>query len=288
MGSKLGRGLDSLLRNNTGRAGAPAEDGAGERKGLLSLDVASLVPGKYQPRKDMSPESLEELAGSVRRQGVVQPVIVRKTEGGKYEIVAGERRWRAAKMAGLAEIPCLLRDMSDRDAMIVALVENIQRENLNAMEESESLERLARELDLTHEALADALGKSRSAVSNLIRLGALAGKTKDLLREGKLEMGHARALLALGGELQEKTALAVARRGLTVRDTENLVKRLLNPSRPPEKESDGGFEDLRRLVKSRFAGLSVRCVSSGNNRGRLVLSYKNAEELQKIKGLLGL
>ena len=289
MGGKLGKGLGSLLQNNNSETEFKVKDVMHDNGNeLKQLDINFLTRGKYQPRKDMDPESLTELSESIKQQGLIQPIIVRRIGDHVYEIIAGERRWQAAKLAGLNTVPCLVKELTDRNAMIISLIENIQREDLNIIEEAEGLNRLVNELSLTHEAVADILGKSRSSVTNLLRLNSLAEKTKELLRSGDLEMGHARALLSLHGETQENTAISVVQHGLTVRETEKLVKDLLNPKEKKEKTIDAGFEQLKSRFSERFSNLNVKCISSGSNKGKFVLSYRNADELEKIKALIGL
>ncbi|MBM3373215.1 MAG: ParB/RepB/Spo0J family partition protein, partial [Betaproteobacteria bacterium] len=206
----LGRGLDALLGSDS--APAPATTDA-----TATLPVTALQPGKYQPRSRMDQEALNALAASIKAQGVMQPILVRPLGGGRHEIIAGERRWRAARLAGLSSVPVLVRDVPDQQALAVALIENIQREDLNALEEAVGLERLIREFSLTHQAVADAVGKSRAAVSNLLRLLELAPPVRELLGEGRLEMGHARALLALPAERQAGLAQEIASQGWSVR-----------------------------------------------------------------------
>jgi ParB family chromosome partitioning protein len=218
----LGRGLDALL----GDVVAPTAEGKTQNQQTLPIEF--LQRGKYQPRKDMHPETLKELADSIKVQGVIQPIIVRLLAENKYEIIAGERRWRASQLAALQEVPVVIKDIDDRAAMAVALIENIQREDLNALEESEALKRLIDEFEMTHQQAADAVGKSRAMVSNLLRLLDLQAEVKTLLAKGLLEMGHARALLALEDGLQIEAANKVVKQGLTVRATEKLIKKLGN------------------------------------------------------------
>src|SRR6476646_9938019 len=237
----LGRGLDALL------AGADDETPQGESLQTLSLD--RLHPGKYQPRTKMDAASLAELALSIKEQGIMQPILVRPVDGGRFEIVAGERRWRAAQQAGLRDIPALVKNVPDQAALAVALIENIQREDLNPLEEANGLQRLIDEFGLTHEAAAKAVGRSRSAVSNLLRLTALAPPVQEYLLGGALEMGHARALLALPTAQQAATAARVVNGNLSVRETERLVFTLLNPAKQQARRSarDGHDADTRRL-----------------------------------------
>ena len=218
------------------------------------LQISQLQAGKYQPRKDMSQDALEDLANSIKAQGVIQPIVVRPLAENRYEIIAGERRWRASQLAQLAEVPCLIKDVPDEAAVAIALIENIQREDLNAMEEAVALQRLLTEFELTHQQVADAVGKSRAAVSNLLRLNQLNDDVKLLLEHGDIEMGHARALLALDGDAQSDAARLVAAKQLTVRDTENLVRRILEPL--PEKaprEKDPDVLALEHRLSERFA-----------------------------------
>ncbi len=234
----LGKGLDALL--STSSYAREKEQIASQSQELSAdgelkeISVSHLQPGVYQPRKDMSAEALEELASSIHSQGIIQPIVVRPVGDGFYEIIAGERRWRAARQAGLKMVPCLVKEVQDRAAIAMALIENIQRENLNSIEEAQALERLQNEFKLTHQQVADAVGKSRVAVSNLLRLNQLGSKVKELVSSRQLDMGHARALLALEGEQQSEVAAFVAKRQLTVRQTEQLVKKTLQP--PQEKQ----------------------------------------------------
>ena len=193
---------------------------------LQTLPITWLRPGKYQPRRDMSQEALEDLANSIRAQGVIQPIVVRRIADQQYEIIAGERRWRASQLVRLETVPCLIKNVEDNAAVAIALIENIQREDLNAIEEAVALQRLMTEFELSHQQVAEAVGKSRSAVSNLLRLNQLNDDVKQLVEHGDLDMGHARALLSLAGELQSDTARTVAQKGLTVRDTERLVQKV--------------------------------------------------------------
>ena len=279
------RGLDALLQHNASASSNSLSDAS---DGLRNIDISCLQRGKVQPRAEIDPDSVTELAESIKSQGIIQPIAVRSLGTGQYEILAGERRWQAAKLAGLSQVPCLVKELSDRNAMIISLIENIQREDLNIVEEAEGLNRLVNELNLTHENVAEILGKSRSSISNLLRLNSLSAKTKDLLRSGDLEMGHARALLALEGEIQENTAIAVVQKALTVRETEKLVKDILHPKEKKETEVDESFEQLKSNFSQRFSNLNVKCIRSGTNKGKFVLTYKNQEELTKIKQLIGL
>jgi len=257
---------------------APPADGA-----LCRLPVDIIRRGKYQPRIDMHKESLQDLADSISAQGVLQPIVVRRLGDAGYEIIAGERRWRAAQLAGLHEIPAIVRDVEDRAAIAIALIENIQRENLNPMEEATSLERLIREFDLTHEQAAEAVGRSRAAVSNLLRLLDLDAAVKAMVERGELEMGHARALLTLAGPAQIEAARQVIARGLSVRATEGLVKHLQLPrsARTPPPRKDPDIRQLEtRLADQLGASVSIRPGRGG--KGKLEISYNSLDELDGI------
>lgn len=287
----LGRGLDALL--GTGKslhsAGAEAPDAArtispgSDEAPLRELPVELIQRGKYQPRRDMEPESLRELADSILAQGVMQPIVVRPISGQKYEIIAGERRWRATQLAGLDVIPAIIRNVSDQAAIAMALIENIQREDLNPIEEAASLQRLQQEFDLTQQEVATAVGKSRSTVANLLRLMTLQEDVRRLVEHGDLEMGHARALLGLEGSKQSVAARTVVGKGLTVRQTEALVRNLVaektQPS--PEKALDPNIRHLQDDLSQRL-GASVAIQHGANGRGKLVLSYNSLDELDGI------
>tara|TARA_R110002049_G_scaffold20717_32_gene76109 strand:+ start:10866 stop:11783 length:918 start_codon:yes stop_codon:yes gene_type:complete len=294
---RLGRGLDALLSKpaaakETSTEAADATPALAPGDSLRHLPIDLLQRGQYQPRVDMRQDSLEELAKSIRSQGVVQPIVVRpvgKTgPSQRYEIIAGERRWRAAQLAELQEIPAVIRDVADEDAIAMALIENIQREDLNPLEESRSLDRLIREFDLTHAEAADAVGRSRAAVSNLLRLQELSSKVKPLLEERQLDMGHARALLAITDPVQQfDAARQVVSKGMSVRETERLVKNMLEP-RASKKTQDSsaaqGNADIRRLemdVSDRL-GAKVRVEHSSKGSGKLVIAYNNLDELDGI------
>ncbi len=279
----LGRGLDALLATSNQHVKQEQDLEQLEKSGeLQKLPVEFLQPGKYQPRKDMSPEALEDLAFSIRSQGIIQPIVVRKVAEQKYEIIAGERRWRASQMAQLAEIPCLIKDVPDEAAVAIALIENIQREDLNAMEEAQALQRLLNEFELTHQEVADAVGKSRASVTNLLRLNNLNDDVKLLLEYGDIEMGHARALLGLEGDLQVEAARAVVAKGMTVRDAEKLVRKLLEPApAKPEKKADPDIKRLEtQLAENLGAAVSINHNSKG--KGKLVISYTSLDELDGI------
>ncbi|MGD8631616.1 MAG: ParB/RepB/Spo0J family partition protein [Gammaproteobacteria bacterium] len=296
----LGRGLDALL----GQAARPAaEDAAsvqapelravpGEAAAaepevadniLRNLPVDIIQRGKYQPRMDMHQESLQDLADSISEQGVVQPIVVRHVGAGRYEIIAGERRWRAAQLAGLHDIPAVVREVDDRGAIAIALIENIQRENLNPIEEARALKRLVDEFDVTHEEAAHAVGRSRAAVSNLLRLLDLEETVKEMVERGELEMGHARALLALNGRRQVEAARQVVARGLTVRATEGLVKSLQHPdvAKPVAAKKDPNIQQLESSLADKL-GASVRLRPGRGGRGKLEISYNSLDELDGI------
>jgi len=278
----LGRGLDALLGGV--QAVAPTPQGASTEGDLRHLPVDLVQRGKYQPRVDMHPESLEDLANSIKAQGVVQPIVVKPTGTGSYEIIAGERRWRAAQLAGLQEIPAVVRDVSDQAAMAMALIENIQRENLNPMEEANALQRLIKEFQLTHQEVAEAVGRSRAAVSNLLRLLELNDDVKQLLEQRRLEMGHARALLALKDAAQSAAARTVAEKGLSVRETEALVKRW-QQNQPAHKPAAAGLDpDVRRLQDelSEKLGAAVQFQHTAKGKGKLIINYNSLDELEGI------
>jgi ParB family chromosome partitioning protein len=287
---RLGRGLDALLSRPVAEAAAampkPGADGP-----LRDLPVDLLQRGRYQPRLDIRQDSLEELASSIKAQGVVQPIVARPIgksgESQRYEIVAGERRWRAAQMAGLDTIPAVVKDMPDEAAIAMALIENIQREDLNPLEEARALDRLIREFDLTHGEAADAVGRSRASVSNLLRLLDLSDKVKPMLETRQLEMGHARALLSIGDPVQQlDAARQVARNGLSVRETERLVKRMLSGTggKMPAKKPESQSADIRRLEMevSDKLGARVTLQHTQKGAGKLVISYNSLDELDGI------
>jgi ParB family chromosome partitioning protein len=282
----LGRGLDALLTSN--RASNTSAGASHSSSELQQLPVEFLTPGKYQPRKDMSQEALEDLASSIRAQGVIQPIVVRPLAKDKFEIIAGERRWRASQLAQLAEVPCIVKDVPDEAAVAIALIENIQREDLNAMEEAVALERLLTEFALTHQQVADAVGKSRASVTNLLRLNQLNDDVKLLLEHGDIEMGHARALLALKDNEQSDAGRLVAAKQMTVRETENLVRRILEPKPAvAEKPRDPDVISLEQRLSERFAA-PVQISYNNKGKGKLEISYSSLEELDGIIGKLNL
>ncbi|MAJ41131.1 MAG: chromosome partitioning protein ParB [Pseudoalteromonadaceae bacterium] len=290
----LGRGLDALLSsskpapssskeqdtvNVTEAVQTAAQPVANE---LQKLPIEFLHSGKYQPRKDMSEEALEELASSIRSQGIIQPIVVRPVAENSFEIIAGERRWRAAQIAKLESVPCIVKDVPDEAAVAIALIENIQREDLNAMEEAIALNRLLNEFELTHQQVADAVGKSRTTVTNLLRLNNLNSDVKILLEHGDIEMGHARCLLALEGEAQSDAARLAVAKALTVRETEKLVRSILEPivaKEAPEKDPD-----VKRLEQKLADNLGAKVEINYNakGKGKLVISYTNLDELDGI------
>jgi len=278
----LGRGLDALL----GSEEPAAARAAGDQQAELKVDL--LQPGKYQPRTRMDEAALKELADSIRMQGVMQPILVRPVSGGRYEIIAGERRWRAARMAGLSDVPALVREVPDNAALAMALIENIQREDLNPLEEANGIQRLVTEFNITHDKAAEMVGRSRSAVSNLLRLLALSEPVRDLLHQGKLDMGHARALLALTGMQQIETARLIAARGMSVRETEKLVGRLLRgtPAKKPRKTSDRDVLRLQEELAQKL-GTKVEIKAGNKGRGSVVIQYSNLDQLDAILARLG-
>ncbi|KAA3633499.1 MAG: ParB/RepB/Spo0J family partition protein [Proteobacteria bacterium] len=283
--SRLGRGLDALISTpGPGKSPEPSAERPPGAAGVTELGVEHLKRGRYQPRTRMDEKALEELAASIRSQGVVQPILVRETATGSYEIIAGERRWRAAQLAGLHTVPVVVRQVPDDAAMAVALIENIQREDLNPIEEASGLKRLLDEFGLTHQDVADKVGRSRAAVTNLLRLLNLEAAVREHLEHGRIEMGHARALLALPREHQGKACDLVMHRRLSVRQTEQMVRRMLQPAadagRPQRPEKSG---DIRRLEAelSEKLGASVSIDHAGK-RGRVVIEYHDLDELDGI------
>ena len=272
----LGRGLDALLAGNESQG----------KEQQRALPVGSLQPGKYQPRTQMDSVSLEELAASIRAQGLMQPILVRpvseKFGEDRYEIVAGERRWRAAQMAGLTEVPTLIREIPDESALAMALIENIQRENLNPLEEAQGLQRLIDEFSMTHQQAADAVGRSRPAASNLLRLLQLVMPVQDLLMRGEIDMGHARALLPLSGVLQVQIAQRVVQKGLSVRETERLAQHALKPQK--EVEAPKPDRDVLRLQDelSDLLGAQVEIRTNKKGAGKIQIDFGNLDQLEGI------
>ena len=278
----LGRGLDALL--DSGEAGPKASS-----ESLATLRIEQLQRGKFQPRTRMDQTSLEELALSIRSQGLMQPILVRPLRSSasspSYEIIAGERRWRAAKLAGLDEVPAVIREVPDQQALSMALIENIQREELNALEEAQGLQRLASEFGMSHQSIAEAVGRSRTAVTNSLRLLNLAQGVQQLLQDGKLDMGHARALLALDPRQQEHAAKRVVERGLSVRETEQWVQELLNPVPAAGKSKRAKLDrDIQRFceeLSERF-GTTVEIKPGRQGSGKLVISYTDSRHLDSL------
>jgi ParB family transcriptional regulator, chromosome partitioning protein len=280
---RLGRGLDVLLSKPAAESAAKSEDG------LRQIPLDLLQRGQYQPRIDIRKDTLEDLAGSIRAQGVVQPIVARPlpaVDGVKrYEIVAGERRWRAAQMAGLDTIPAVVRDIPDEAAIAMALIENIQRENLNPLEEARALARLIDEFGLTHADAAEAVGRSRAAVSNLLRLQDLSDRVKPLLESRQLEMGHARALLGIADPAQQfDAARQVVNKGLSVRETERLVRRMTEKASKPAAKPPAANADVRRLETevAEKLGAKVHIEHTQKGAGRLVIRYNSLDELDGI------
>lgn len=274
----LGRGLDMLLSSSV------KDSESNKDSELKKLPVELIRKGEYQPRLSIDPDALQELAESIKAQGLVQPIVVRRIDGGEYELIAGERRWRAAQIAGMHTIPAIVRDIPDQAAAAMSLIENIQREDLNPLEEAIAMSRLIADFGLTHQQTAESVGRSRAAVSNLLRLLDLEDTTKELLDTGKLDMGHARALLALPGALQVETAHTVANKQLSVRETEKLVKRIANPSESVKAAPAKKALEVQKLEEtlSEKLGASVNIQYNNKGKGKLVVEYNNLDELDGI------
>jgi ParB family chromosome partitioning protein len=270
----LGRGLDALLSGDKERA-----DDA-----LTELSVGLLKPGRFQPRTRMDPQSIAELADSIKAQGLIQPILVRPVENGKYEIIAGERRWRASQLAGLTQVPVVIRAVADKSALAMALIENIQREDLNPLEEATGIQRLVDEFDMTHDAAAQAVGRSRSAVTNLLRLLNLSKAVQDLLMQGKIEMGHARALLAVSGSRQAELAHQIISRNLSVREAEQLVGQGEVTSRKTSRKQQRKDRDLQALEEelSEILGTTVTVKTMRGGRGKLTIDYASLDQLDNV------
>jgi ParB family chromosome partitioning protein len=273
----LGRGLDALLSGSTETA---------SRESLQTIALDRIRPGKYQPRSRMDEASLDELAASIKAQGVMQPILVRPVDANRFEIIAGERRWLAARRAGLAEVPALVREVPDQAALALALIENIQREDLNPLEEAQGIKRLIDEFGLTHEAAGEAVGRSRSAVTNLLRLTQLAKAVQNYLLSGELDMGHARALLGLPAAQQAAAAAKVVALGMSVRDTERMMQAAQHPA-PKKKRrlrAKSADADLARLENelSDALGTSVRIETTRDGAGRIVVAYSSLDQLDGI------
>ncbi len=270
----LGRGLDALLSGEEERT-----DDA-----LTELAVGLLKPGRFQPRTRMDPQSIAELADSIKAQGLIQPILVRPVENGKYEIIAGERRWRASQLAGLTQVPVVVRSVPDKAALAIALIENIQREDLNPLEEATGIQRLVDEFDMTHETAAQAVGRSRSAVTNLLRLLNLSKAVQDLLMQGKIEMGHARALLAISGSRQAELAHQIISRNLSVREAEQLVGQVESISRKTPRKQPRKDRDLQALEEelSEILGTTVTVKTIRGGRGKLTIDYASLDQLDNV------
>ncbi len=280
----LGRGLDALLGDSQSVSEVTEVSERDKREALRYLPVEQIRRGRYQPRRHFDPDALQELADSIAAQGLVQPVVVRAADDG-FELIAGERRWRAAQQAGLHEIPAIVRDLDEQAAAAVSLIENIQREDLNPLEEAGAIGRLIQEFDLTHQQVADAVGRSRAAVSNLLRLLDLDGRVKELVQSGELEMGHARALLGLSADQQAQIASKVAARGMTVRATEQLVRRTVGESGKPNPARERRKDpDTRRLEDdlSQRLGAAVSVQPGRKGGGKLQITFNSMDELEGI------
>ncbi|MDE1309722.1 ParB/RepB/Spo0J family partition protein [Vibrio aestuarianus] len=282
----LGKGLDALLATSSlareKQQAASYSQALSSDGELMDIAISSLKPGMYQPRKDMSLDALEELAASIQSQGIIQPIVVRNLAAGGYEIIAGERRWRAAKQAGLKQVPCLIKNVDDRAAIAMALIENIQREDLNVIEEAQALERLQEEFKLTHQQVADVIGKSRATVSNLLRLNQLDDGVKRLVESKQLEMGHARALLMLEGEQQTEVAERVAEKQLTVRQTEQLVKKCLTQTSDQELPAEDADAQQMSQKLSEMLGAKVSIVRSKGGKAKVTISLDEPHKLEQL------
>ncbi|MCB5190970.1 ParB/RepB/Spo0J family partition protein [Methylobacillus arboreus] len=270
----LGRGLDALLAGDV--ESVSADDTPN------TLKIGQLQPGKYQPRTHMDQASLASLADSIRAQGIMQPILVRKVSGDQYEIIAGERRWRASQLAGLAEVPVLVREIPDESALAMALIENIQRENLNPLEEAQGIQRLINEFNMTHQAAAEAVGRSRSVVTNLLRLQNLNKNVQDMLMQGQLDMGHARALLSLPDAKQIMAAEQIAQKQLSVREAEKLVKQL--SAEPQQKTAKAVDRDVLRLQEdlSELLGAEVEIRAGSKGAGQVKIHYASLDQLDEL------
>lgn len=277
----LGRGLDALLGGNEETTGARIDEQDGE---LRTLPIQAIEPGQYQPRRHWDEEALQELADSIKAQGLIQPVVVRAVGRNRYELIAGERRWRAAQKAGLKELPALLKDVPEQSVLAMALIENIQRQELTPLEEARALQRLISEFDLTHQQAADAVGRSRAAVSNLLRLMDLPEAIKTLLDEGKLDMGHARCLLTLPEDMARPLALQASRMGWSVRELEQAARRAQGsdtPRRSTQGRRDADVDALERELSERLA-TRVQVAHGRGGKGKLVIHYHSLDELDGI------
>ena len=276
--SRLGRGLDALL----GDTGASVDNITPDK--LQQLPVELLQRGQFQPRRHMDQEALDELANSIARQGVLQPIVARKLASGDYEIIAGERRWRAAQQAALDRVPVVVRELSDEDAMVIGLIENLQREDLNPIEEARGMQRLIEEFTMTHQQVADSVSRSRAAVSNLLRLLSLQSEVSSLLEQGELDMGHARALLSLEESMQHKAAQQIVKGGMSVRQAEQLVRRLQEDRSNPASSPKVKDPDVRHLEESlsEKLGTHVEIKLGSRGKGKLVIDFHGNDVLQGI------
>lgn len=285
----LGMGLDALLA--TSSLAREKEKTASSSQyisvdgELADISITNLKPGIYQPRKDISLEALEELSASIESQGIIQPIVVRQVEGDSYEIIAGERRWRAAKRVGLKQVPCIVKNVADNAAIAMALIENIQREDLNAIEEAQALERLQDEFELTHQQVADVIGKSRTTVTNLLRLNQLEESVKKLVEKKYLDMGHARALLVLDTESQGDAAKVIADKKMTVRHAEQYVKKLLAPKVEGETKKDTEALDISERLSQRI-GSAVSLTRSPNGKSKMTITFDKPHKLDQLIKLL--
>ncbi len=290
--NRLGRGLSALLGAEVPASiPTPAKASAAEAQRekqqtgpeVREIDIGQLKAGKYQPRTLMEQEKLQELSESIRQQGVISPIIVRPTAGGRYEIIAGERRYRASKLAGKKTVPAIVRDVDDKNALAMALIENMQREDLNAIEEALGVSRLIEEFGYTHEQAAEAIGRSRSATSNLLRLLNLTEVVKQMLSDGKIDMGHARALLALSGADQIQVANEIVAKELSVRETERLIARLSEKEATPQPKKEKSADD--RILEERLAdsiGAPVHVVYGKKGRGKIVIDFADLDDLDAL------
>ncbi len=285
----LGKGLDALLATSSlareKQQVATKSQSISAEGDLAEISVSNLKPGVYQPRKEMSEEALEELSASIQSQGIIQPIVVRQVEGGSYEIIAGERRWRAAKQAGLSKVPCVVKNVQDRAAIAMSLIENIQREDLNVIEEAQALQRLQDEFELTHQQVAEVIGKSRTTVTNLLRLNQLDSEVKTLVEKKQLEMGHARALLVLETENQAEVAKVISKKQMTVRQAEQYVKNILKPREVVEKVVDNDAMVIsERLTQA--LGSNVSLTRSSNGKSKMTITFDQPHKLEQLINML--
>lgn len=285
----LGMGLDALLATSSlareKEKTASSSQSISVDGELADISITNLKPGIYQPRKDMSLEALEELSASIESQGIIQPIVVRQVSDQYYEIIAGERRWRAAKRVGLKQVPCIVKNVADNAAIAMALIENIQREDLNAIEEAQALERLQDEFELTHQQVADVIGKSRTTVTNLLRLNQLGADVKKYVEKKQLDMGHARALLVLESDKQSDAAKVIADKKMTVRQAEQFVKKLAEPKKDVKKESDTEAIDISERLSQRM-GSAVSLTRGSNGKSKITISFDQPHKLEELIKLI--